>query len=180
MDTTEPIPYNYGTNIYYVDNTVYANGTPYTNNSEYYEQADAIATNVPVSDGKNAAVGDIDNMTANASDAEQWLPLGTFAILKTPDQKDCDRVIQLAVNKVGTIAGNVIDVKTDKAVGISGSVDPKTQRVAFKAKSDKEIVAECGLSNLTQDSLTMLLHIGKDKTEERTLVRLSDKEKNAE
>ena len=173
-----PIPYYYGTNIYYVDGMVYANGQPYVSSDEYYEQAQDLATSMPVSDGDNAAVGGAADQEPGPAD--QWLPLGTFAVLKDPDQKDSDRVLQLAVNKLGAVAGNLVDVKSDKAVELVGAVDPKTQRVAFHAKGNDEAIAECGLSNLTEDSLTLLLHVNKDKVEERTLVRLTDAEKEKE
>lgn len=181
-----PIPYYYGTNVYYVGEMVYVNGVPYVSAEEYYDQACELADS-------GDTIGTINNITINTTAAdskdstslasspgqtdsqEEWLPMGTFAVLKDPDDKNCERVLQLATSKSGRIAGNLYDVNSDKTIAVTGAVDPKTQRVAFHAPGHEE-VGECGLWNLTQDSLTLLLHIDKDKTEERTLVRLTDSE----
>jgi hypothetical protein len=44
------------------------------------------------------------------------------------------------------------------------------------AGEGKTLVAECGLWNLTQDTVPMLVHLDKDRTEQRTLVRLTEPE----
>ncbi len=171
----EPIWYNYGTTVYYSDGMVYANGAPYVTAEEYYDQARDIASGEtldPASDSSDSQQADADTTEGDAG--EEWMPFGTFAVLKDPEEKNCDLVMQLAADKKGKVAGNLVNVKTDKTTALSGAVDLKTQRVAFHVVDHEKIVAECGLANLTEDTLKMLVHVDKDKTEERTLVRLTD------
>jgi len=188
-----PIPYYYGTNIYYVDDMVYINGVPYVSASVYYAQAAEIAARgvqqapvtvqVPVEVVVNVEAPSATVETAPlatdppVADAPQddWMPMGTFAILEDPKSTDASLVIQLATNKSGLIAGNVIDMKSDEVSPVYGAVDSETQRVAMRIEGREEIV-ECGLWNLTQDTLPVLLHVDEGKTEERTFVRLTDPE----
>jgi hypothetical protein len=44
--------------------------------------------------------------------------------------------------------------------------------VAWTIGDQKDTVFEAGLYNLTQDQTTMLVHFGKDKTEQRSLFRV--------
>jgi hypothetical protein len=57
---------------------------------------------------------------------------------------------------------------------VYGSIDPKTQRVAWSAGDKKTVVFETGLNNLTQDQTTVLVHFGNDQTEQMMLVRLNE------
>ena len=165
-----PIPYYYGTNVYYVDDMVYVNGEPYVSASAYYAQAAEIAARgVP-----QVPTTIVVHAEADQSQ-EEWLPVGTFAVLKDTEAADSSMIVQLATNKSGHIAGNVINMQTDEALPIYGAVDPETQRVAMRVEGREEI-AECGLWNLTQDTLAILVHVDDKITEERTLVRLSDPE----
>jgi len=186
-----PIPYYYGTNVYYVDDMVYVNGVPYVSASVYYAQAAEIAARgvqqapvtvqMPVEVVVNVETPKIEASEPVATDppvadpSEEWSPMGTFAILKDPKSTDSSIVIQLATNKSGLIAGNVINMQTDEMTPVYGAVDPETQRVALRVEGREEIV-ECGLWNLTQDTLPVLLHVDEEKTEERTFVRLTDPE----
>lgn len=106
--------------------------------------------------------------------SEQWLPLGTFAILKDEETGTSEQVLQLAMNRGGVLRGNIYDEKEDKLLPIIGAVDQETQRVAFRLADDQSRVYECGLWNLTQESLPLLVHEGKEKTETMKAVRLKD------
>jgi hypothetical protein len=55
---------------------------------------------------------------------------------------------------------------------VYGQVDKKTQRAAWTVGDRKDVVYEAGAANLTQDQTTMLVHFGKDRTQQWTLVRL--------
>ena len=167
----EPVPYNYGNNIVYEGETVYINGVSYVDADEYYQQAQDLA---------ETGAESIRQEPIQAGDEEsqgEWLPMGTFAIAADNRQTDSKRIIQIATNKQGQIRGNIVDVETDKATELYGSVDAKTQRVAFKIEGHEETVAECGLWNLTQETVPLLIHVDKNKTEERTLIRLHEGEK---
>ena len=203
-----PVPYYYGTNVYYVGDMVYVNGVPYVSASTYYAQAAEIAARgaaaqVPVNVTVNVEApvvnieapvhvevpqtGTVDTSAPEVlaavapADAPQdeWSPIGTFAVLKNPTSTDTSIVIQLATNKSGIIAGNIIDMNTDKMAPVYGAVDPETQRVALRVDGRDEIV-ECGLWNLTQDTLPVLLHMDEETTEERTFVRLTNPEDEEE
>lgn len=168
----EPIIYNYGDNVTYQDGMVYVNGVPYVSADQYYTLAQELAERGSVEPAP--VVVTTDGVPAPAQ--EEWMPLGTFAVLLKPDQTETDTILQLAMNRDGRIRGNEVDNSNDTVTEIVGSIDPETQRVAFHVKGDTTNIAECGLWNLTQDSLTLMLHFGKDRTEVRTLVRLSDPE----
>lgn len=158
---SEPISYDYGDTIVYEGDNVYYGEEPIATAEQYYQQADALA----------AAGSETDN--------EDWLPLGVFAVV-AGDETKFNRILQLAVNKEGIIRGNLSDKLTNQVTPIEGSVDKETQRVAFRPTKNKAMVAECGLYNLTQDALTILVHLGKDQTETRKLIRLEQPEDNAE
>jgi hypothetical protein len=82
--------------------------------------------------------------------------------------------IQLAVNKQGVIRGNYTDTTANTSQVIQGSVDKKTQRVAFTVGDNTANVIETGLYNLTKDEAPCLIHFGQDRTEQWDLVRLNN------
>lgn len=152
----QPVYYDYGTNVTYQDGDVYVNNQDVGTPDQYYQQAEDLATA---------------GAQADAPPDGDWLPLGVFALTK-PDHTSSDVTIQLAVNKQGVIRGNYTDTETNATQVIQGSVDKKTQRVAFTVGNNSENVVDTGLYNLTKDEAPCLLHLGKDKTEQWLLVRL--------
>jgi hypothetical protein len=80
--------------------------------------------------------------------------------------------MQLAVNKAGAVGGNYWDTVSGTSVPIHGAVDKKTQRLAWTVGDNKDTVGETGIYNLTKDEAPALIHLGKDKTQQWTLVRL--------
>lgn len=155
---SEPVYYDYGSTVTYQDNSVYINNENVGTAEDYYNQATELATTGSKADAP--ADGD-------------WLPLGVFALTKTEQEKS-DVTIQLAVDKQGVIRGNYTDIVTGKTQVIQGSVDKKTQRVAFTVGDNTTNVVETGLYNLTKDEAPALLHFGKDRTEQWLLVRLQN------
>jgi len=153
---TQPVYYDYGNTVTYQDDNVYVNGQDAGTAEQYYQQASTLAA-----DGANA----------DASPDGDWLPLGVFALTQAAG-KSSEVTIQLAVNKQGTIRGNYTDTKTNSTQVLQGSVDKKTQRVAFSVGDNEDNVIETGLYNLTKDEAPCLLHFGKDRTEQWSLVRL--------
>jgi hypothetical protein len=150
---SEPTTYDYGNAIVYQDDQVYYSGQPVASAEQYYQQAAEIA----------AAGAQTEN--------EEWMPLGVFGAT-TPGQASPDKLVQLAVNKAGVIRGNLQDTLSDTVVQLQGAVEKDTQRVAFSLASNPAAIVECGLWNLTQDSLPVLVHFDVNRTEQRTLVRL--------
>jgi len=151
-----PLYYDYGNNVTYQDDGVYVDGQNVGTADQYYDQASALATT-----GTQAAA---------PADGD-WLPLGVFGLTKSGEQK-ADVTVQLAVNKQGVLRGNYTDVVTNQTQLVHGSVDKKTQRVAFTVGDNTNNVVETGLYNLTKDEAPALIHFGKDRTEQWLLVRL--------
>lgn len=67
--------------------------------------------------------------------------------------------------------GNFYNALTDTTTPVFGSVDKKTQRAAWIVDDRKEPVYETGVGNLTEPETQMLVHFGKDRTQQWTLVR---------
>ena len=155
----QPVVYNYGDNVTYQGDQVYYGNQPFATADEYYQQASALAASAPATD-------------ANAGG---WMPLGVFALVQG-DQSDPHYIMQLAVNKSGALAGNYSDLISGTNVPIHGAVDKKSQRVAWTVGDNKRTVGETGLGNLTRDEAPALIHIGKDRTQQWTLVRLKQPE----
>jgi hypothetical protein len=81
-------------------------------------------------------------------------------------------LFQLAVNKSGVIRGNYYNALSDTTLPVYGSVDKQTQRAAWTVDDRKEPVFEAGIANLTRPQTTMLVHYGKDRTQQWTLLRI--------
>jgi hypothetical protein len=155
----QPFAYNYGTDVTYQGDQVYYGGQSVATADQYYQQASTLAQSTPAPDPNSG----------------EWLPLGVFALVQG-DQSDPHYVMQLAVNKSGALAGNYSDLMSGTNVPIHGAVDQKSQRVAWMVGENKRTVGETGLYNLTQDESPALIHIGQDKTQQWTLVRLKQPE----
>ncbi len=150
----EPYSYNYGNSIVYQDGEVYYGSQAAGTAQQYYQEAVNLAS------------------TAASTDADaQWLPLGVFGLMAN-GKKTPDMVFQLAVDKNGTIRGNYFDQVTQTNLPVTGAVDKKSQRVAWKVATGQGLVVETGLDNLTQDESTALVHFGADRTEQDLLVRI--------
>jgi hypothetical protein len=154
--SSEPVYYDYGSNVVYDGGNVYVNGDSVATQEQYAQQAATIADT-----GKQA----------EASKDEEWLSLGVFAMVQG-EQVDGNDLFQLAVNKSGVLRGNYYNALSDTTLPVYGSVDKKTQRAAWTVGDRKEPVFEAGLANLTKSETTMLVHYGKDRTQQWTLVRI--------
>jgi hypothetical protein len=152
----QPIYYDYGSTVVYEGDSVYMNGDPVATQDQYAQEAATIADT-----GKQAA----------ANKEDEWLPLGVFAMTQG-EQSDANDLFQLAINKAGTIRGNYYNALSDTTAPVYGSVDPKTQRAAWTVGDKKNVTYEAGVANLTKDQTTMLVHFGKDRTQQWTLVRM--------
>jgi len=110
---------------------------------------------------------------AQATKEEEWLSLGVFAMTQG-EQKNANDIFQLAVNKDGIIRGNYYNALGDTTLPVYGSVDKKTQRAAWTVGEKKEPIYEAGFANLTKSETTMLVHFGKEKSQQWTLTRIED------
>jgi hypothetical protein len=111
-----------------------------------------------------------------AAAAADWLPLGTFALSTSPDDDDLSRMVQLAVNKQGILAGTFHNTKTDATATVQGRVDKDTQRAAMMLAERPEVILETGLFNLTQAEAPAMIHFGEDRLEPAVLIRLEEPE----
>lgn len=158
----QPVYYDYGNNVVYQDNSVYVNNQDVGTAEEYTQQASQLAQA---------------GASADVSQQGKWMPLGVFALSPSGETKS-NSVVELAVNKDGILRGNFTDTKTNKSQQIQGSVDKKTQRAAWTVGDDKNTVYDTGIYNLTKNEAPLLVHIGKDKTEQWLMVRLDQKDKD--
>ena len=152
----EPVYYDYGSNVVYEGDSVYVNGDSVATQEQYTQQAITIADT-----GKQA----------QATKEEDWLSLGVFAMVQG-EQVNGNDLFQLAVNKAGVIRGNYYNALSDTTLPVYGSVDKKTQRAAWTVGDRKDTIYEAGFANLTKPETTMLVHFGKDHTQQWTLVRV--------
>jgi hypothetical protein len=160
-----PLYYDYGSNFYYADDYVYFKGRRLASAPEYYNQAVRI----------------IDKAPKITDDKDQWMPLGVFAVTQEAN-KPSNMVLQLAVNKEGAIQGTYFNSEDNTAKPIKGMVDKESQRAVwtFADKNENAVIMETGIYNLTKDETGVLVHLGKERTQEWLLVRLnepSDKQK---
>jgi len=160
----QPIYYDYGTTIIYQGDQVYSGtGQMIASASDYYQQAYDLAQSAPVAPGADA-------------ESDVWQSLGVLALVQNAQTESSAMMFQLAVNKRGTIRGNYYNALTDTALPVRGSVDPKTQRAAWTVGDNKNTVYETAIVNLTRNETPLLIHIGKDHTEQWMLVRLREPE----
>jgi hypothetical protein len=152
----EPYSYNYGNSIVYQDGEVYYGNQAAGTAQQYYQEAADLASSTA---------------SANAAPDAQWLPLGVFGLMAN-GKKTPGMVFQLAVDRNGTIRGNYFDQVTQTNLPVTGAVDKKSQRVAWKVASGQGLVVETGLDNLAQNESTALVHFGADRTEQDLLVRI--------
>ena len=83
------------------------------------------------------------------------------------------------MNNEGVICGNDDDAVSDNTLQVYGSMDRDSQRAAWSIGEKQDIVYEAGLNNLTQDQTTVLVHFGKERTEQMVLVRLEEPKEGA-
>lgn len=152
----QPVYYDYGNTVTYQDNSVYVNGNNAGSASDYNQQAISLASQ---------------GSSASTQPDEAWTPLGVFALTQG-SESNSENLFQLAINKAGVIRGNYYNGMMDQTTPVNGSLDKKTQRVAWMIGSKNDRVYECGLENLTRDETPVLVHMGQDHTEQWMLVRM--------
>lgn len=158
-----PYYYDYGSggNVYYEGDTVYASNTPVPA-SEYAEQAEELATSTP----------HVEN-----PDQLEWLPLGVFALTQDGDPNAVPNMfLQLAVSKEGIIAGTYQNKSTGKSGAVEGMVDKDSQRAAWTIVTKNTPIMETGLSNLTMNETSALVHFADGQTQQWLMVRVENPE----
>ena len=154
-----PVAYNYGTTVCYEDDGVYVQGQRVGSAEEYAQQASDLA-------GQGAA--------ATPADDDQWRPLGVYALARA-EETTPSTFMSLAIDKDGLLRGTYYDAVSDSTTNMAGKVDKKTQKAAWTIGDKKTPVYEAGLSNLTKQQTTILVHRDGGKVEQMLLVRVDDK-----
>jgi hypothetical protein len=154
LDNPPEDTYDYGNNVTYQGGNVYYGSQPVGTTDQYYQQATNLATNA-----------------APPSDDSEWMPLGVFALMQG-DSRQPSSTVQLAINKQGIVRGNSVQDGSDVTQLVQGSVDKQTQRMAWTVGSNKTVVFDTGLYNLTKKEAPLLVHTGKDQTDQWLMVRL--------
>jgi hypothetical protein len=158
----QPYEYTYGNELTYENGDVCLNGRPIATAGKYYDSAASIAQT-----GERANI-------LRESEAASWLPLGVFQAI--PNGATSSRMVfQLAVNKAGIIRGNYFDPPAKNMQLIQGAVDKDTERAVWVVADKKNIIFDSPIYNLTKSETPMLVHMGKDKTEQWLFVRLKQK-----
>lgn len=78
-----------------------------------------------------------------------WYPLGVYSLMSGRDDMGT-RVVQLAIDRHGHIAGNYYDMITDTNSSISGDVRRQSQRVYWSLNKNKHVRFEAPLYRLLQ------------------------------
>jgi hypothetical protein len=151
-----PVYYDYGTTVVYQGDTVYINGEDAGTAVQYAQQA------IGLSDEGRAA---------KPTEKAEWQPIGVFALVRGEEQTS-DKIFQLAVSQGGVIRGNYYDAFADNTLPVYGYVDRKAQRAAWSIGDKRDVVFEAGIANLTRPETTILVHYGKNNTQQFTLVRV--------
>jgi hypothetical protein len=156
---SQPVYYDYGTNLYYEGDNVYYNNEVVASADQYAEQAQQIAANVP----------DVE------PEQVEWLPLGVFALTeKEGDVEDSTLFMQLAVSKEGILAGTFQNTATGKTVEVEGTIDRESQRAAWGPVDADWPIMETGVYNLTENEAGALVHFADGQTQQWTMVRLDE------
>ena len=154
-----PIYFDFGNTIRYQGNEVRSDfdGPVLATAAQYYQQAaDLARSGRPPTD-----------------QADGWKALGVYALV-LGDSAQASGAFQLVVGKGGQIRGNAFYLLAGATLDVRGAVDTKTQRVAWVVGDDQATVFDTGLANLTRDAAPMLIHFGKDRTQEWLLVRIRE------
>ena len=161
---TSAASYSYGDNIYYEGDTVYYGEEAVATSEEYATQAQTIAESAP-----------------QATDAEEWMSLGVFALVQDgePSGPPPSLFLQLAVSKQGILSGTFHNSETEQTEVVEGAVDGQTQRSAWGIAGKDWPIMETGISSLTTDTAPALLHFADGQTQQWLMVRLEDPEGEA-
>ncbi|MBV9999582.1 MAG: hypothetical protein JO015_10770 [Verrucomicrobia bacterium] len=155
--------YDYGVNVVYQGDQVYADGRRVASAKEYSQQAIALA-NTPTEQPRP--------MPPESGQQAEYLPLGVWAMVQE-EKGDAYMFFQISIDKDGVVTGAFKNLLSGEESPISGQVDKKTQRAAWKIGSSNTVI-EAGLQNLTQEVASCLVHFGTDTTQTWLLVRLKN------
>jgi hypothetical protein len=174
--TPDPVYIDYGMNVIYEGETVYVDNQPVPA-AQYSQPMINLAVNVeqpppPLPAAAKAAPA-AEGKPAAAPAAEEWMPLGVFALAQE-EKGDPVMFMQISVSRAGLISGAYDSTLTDDQRPIAGQVDKATQRVAWRIGDNTETIFVTSLANLTKDVSPVAIHFGKTRTQTWLLVRMPE------
>lgn len=186
-----PIYYDYGDNITYDDNGYVDYGSsPVCTAADYYQQSCDLANSTTSDDFGASASGDEPSVPpqsqtlgsaslqpvqskAVTTGGGDWKPFGVYSLVQG-GQSSSSTLFQLCTNKKGQIRGNYYNALTNETQPVKGAVDKKTMRAAWTVGKNNAVVYDTGVANLLKDQSPVLIHFGKDSTQQWTLVRIKN------
>lgn len=108
-----------------------------------------------------------------ANSDEQWLPIGVYALVQG-NETQSQMLMQISVSKSGLISGSYYNVLSNNSQPLSGSVDKKTQQVAWTVAGNQKAVFQTDLNSLTQQETPVVVRYNDGTSHQMTLVRLPE------
>ncbi|MCI0335195.1 MAG: hypothetical protein L0228_18455 [Planctomycetes bacterium] len=103
-------------------------------------------------------VGIINSRPIDLSHYGNWYPLGVYSLMSGPGDMGT-RVVQLAIDRHGHIAGNYYDMIADANYSVSGDVRHQSQRVYWSLNKNKYIRFRVPIYRLMQPYGTMTVQL---------------------
>jgi hypothetical protein len=93
-----------------------------------------------------------------------WYPLGVYSLMAGPDDVGT-RIVQLAVDRHGHVAGNYYDMISNSAYNVSGDVKQQSQQVYWSLNKNKFVRFRAPLHQLLQPygEVTVMLPGGRQE-----------------
>jgi hypothetical protein len=114
-------------NVVYQGDEVYVDGQPAATAQEYSQQAIALANTTTQQPPPPAP--------PEPGQPAEWLPMGVWALAQE-EKGDAYMFFQISIDQNGAVTGAYQNVLSGEKSPISGQVDKKTQRVAWKIGSN--------------------------------------------
>jgi hypothetical protein len=87
----------------------------------------------------------------DASHYGEWYPLGVYSLMAHPDDMGT-RIVQLAVDRHGHLAGTYFDMITDAENSVVGEINRQTQRAEWSPKRNPDVRFRASIYRLLQPS----------------------------
>ena len=88
----------------------------------------------------------------------EWYPLGVFSLMAGPGDPGT-RMVQLAVDQHGHIAGNYYDMITNSNYSLSGDIRQQSQRVSWSLNKNQAVRFRASLYQLLQPYGTLTVQL---------------------
>lgn len=162
--TPDAVTDDYGTDIVMNGDHVYVDGQDGGSAEAYRAQAIALA---------NPTVTPPPPVPQGGAADPSIIPLGVWA-LTAEETGNAVIFYQLAATKDGLITGTYSNILTGDSGPLIGSIDKKSQRLAFHAGNVTQTVVEANLHGLTREQTAVYIHFGTAQTQEWMMVRMAD------